>query len=292
MPVHADIPVVTIVVDQDVEHVFNAGLDARLSSVQYLSAQKERLLRVPQLVFKEICSLSGKSSPVISTPVARKGKSLHTQTRSRLSRVLSQTSSSDSKAAEIMMDGRVCLVFLLNTAGGWVDAQRTLSGYADQVRRNGGEVWAYGKHEVNSAGAMLFMSADAERRHLEKDASILFHLSTYAREHHSHRRNTSQIIGQRHKEIADLKSLFVRASCHSQLDAYLTNMVHQADINSPLGDDVSLQFSARRAQQLWGIHCFEHAELFRSYRSLLGSDNLADRLLHHRSARPVQRFFW
>lgn len=285
------VPVITVVIDCDIEDTFKRDARYRLSRVQFLSPESNHLLRLPENLFTQMCEVASVESSSVVVSSAGRGSAIRNDARRRLSSVLSWASKADHEATEMMMENRVRLVFLLNTLGGCVRTEKKLVRYANRVRRNGGEVWAFGKQEVNSAGAMLFMSADPNRRYLEENTSLLFHLSTWAREDDSHMRTTPQISRSRLQEIADLRRILVSSVSHDAYALHLSNMVKRKDLAAPLGQDVDISFSAGDAQRYWSVNVHETKKLLSIYRSLLGVDTQASRLLDSKSARPVQRFF-
>ncbi len=291
MSVNEAIPVITVVVDRDVGDTFEQDIQYRLSRVQFLSPASDRLLRLPEAVFTQICEAASSESAAVTIATARRASGIRKQARRRWSAVLSGASKSDNEAAQMMMESRVRLVFLLDTFGGCVSTEKKLVRYGNRVRRNGGEVWAFGKKKVNSAGAMLFMSADPARRYLHEHTSVLFHLSTWAREDSSHTRTTPQISRSRLQEIADLKRILATSVSHAGYASHLNNMVKRKDLAAPMGEDFDVVFSAQEAKRYWGVHVHERDEMLNIYGSLLGNNKQARRLLCSRSARPVQRFF-
>lgn len=291
MSVNEAVPVITVVIDRDVEDTFEPDPLYRLSRVQFMSPDSGQLLRLPERVFTQICEVASAESGAVAISSARRGSVIRSDARRQLSCVLSWASKADNEAAQMMMENRVRLVFLLNTLGGCVQTERKLVRYANRVRRNGGEVWAFGREKVNSAGAMLFMSADPDRRYLDEHTTLLFHLSTFAREDCSHKRTTPQISRSRSQEIADLRRILSSSVSHDSYASHIRNLVKKKDLAAPLGQDVDVIFSAREAQRYWSVEVHKPQRLLSIYTGLLGANKQPERILAPRSARPVRRFF-
>ncbi len=289
MPSEA-VPVVTILVAGSVEDTFRPGWDNKLSRVLVWSGQKVRPTKVPYGIFAEVCRAANGALESASSAANRSAAVVRAHYRGQFSTVLDSVSEHDKYDIQAMVEGRAKLIFLINTPGGCVSAEKKLVRYADRVRKNGGEVWAFGQKKVSSAGATIFMHADSERRILEENTSLYFHLSTAAKRDESLTISDLQMEGNRWDEVVAMKRLFVGACLDSCYATYLERMVDSLSSKTPLGKDLEWRFSAKEAQQLWKV-APRTVQMFRSsYASIFEDDSSAQTFLASREASGINKF--
>lgn len=284
------LPVVTILVEGNVEDTFRASWDNKLSRVLIWSGQKDRPSRAQYRVFSEMCSSMPDDSDSASAKATRSAAVVYTHYRGQFSHILDLVSGDDKHDALVMIEERVKLVFLIDTPGGCINAEKKLVRYANRVRKNGGEVWAFGKQKVSSAGATVFMHADRKRRWLEENTSLYFHLSTAAKRNGVNGIDEMQMEGNRADEIVAMKKLLANACVDQCCATYLERMIETSNSKVPLGKDVEWRFSAKEAQQLWQVGRLSPEHLSIAYKGVFGDEVLAQTFLASREAKAIQRF--
>lgn len=78
--------------------------------------------------------------------------------------------------AELLREGRLKVLYLLNTHGGFYRDLISHLGMTGMVKRGQGSVAAIGGSHIYSCGAQLFMESDSDARYLQPHSRLLFHL--------------------------------------------------------------------------------------------------------------------
>ncbi len=286
-----NLPTISVVVDGRIDNVFASHTKGILKKVLYCGPEAHDVQPISRGAFVEICDVARwESEPLglanLGAVSARRNASL-----SRLAEIVKQRGHKEKEISAIMLEQRLRLVFLLQTPGGCMHVERLLEKYAARVRKNGGEVWAFGRESVQSAGALLFMAADPSRRYLEHDSQLFFHLSTLARKHHSHQHSLADMYQKRADEIASLKDLLVRNSVHRDYAAYIKEGVVSVDKKTPIGEDATWTFNDKEAEQLWNVRRHRRKHLRYLYEEQLGEVTQVRNLLKESVASPIRRFF-
>lgn len=288
---HEDLPTLTVVVNSRVEDTLRPNGRDVVPRLIMWQPHRLGIHNLSKCVVDGVCDLAVVDKQCVRLSTLREQSRLRNAVRTRLDQTMSAVSADEQEAVNTLLEERMRIIFLLNTYGGCVDTSERLIQLAVKIRKNGGEVWAYGREKVNSAGAMIFMAADPFRRVVVRKTNLFFHLSTHARRHDSHRRSSKLIEAVRKSEIAELRKIFAQNSVHSDYARYLTRSVDSVDAKTPLGDDTSWTISDLEAEQFWHVkrRCLSRARA--SYLANIGGEKKALDLLQLPQAKAVRKFF-
>lgn len=286
-----DLPTLTVVVNSNVENTLSPNCRGVLPRLMLAIPSRPRVMTLSKRLVSDICSVASVDQDCVRLSTLREQARLRRTVRRNLDTTINAASVDQQVAANMLLHERMRIIFLLNTLGGSVDVSDRLIQLASKVRKNGGEVWAYGREKVSSAGAMIFMAADSGRRVLVKRTPLMFHLSTHARRHHTHKRPDCLIAEERKREIAELRMIFVTNSVHRDYARYLTRSVRSVDEKTPLGDDTIWTISDLEAEQFWHVRRRGIASTRASYIANIGEKRLAYDWLKQPEAKAVRKFF-
>lgn len=288
---HEHLPTLTVVVRTNVEDTLKPNREWMLPKLMMWLPKHPGVHHLSQCVVERMCDLVHADQQVARHSTLREQARLQNQLRARFDKTLSASRRVEKEAAQALLAERMRLVFLLNTYGGLVSTSDKLIQLATKVRKNGGEVWAYGREKVNSAGAMIFMVADADRRVLVKRTPLFFHLSTSARRHSSHDHADSLIASVRRDEIAELRTIFATNCVHRDYARYLRRSVDSINATTPFGEDAKWTISDLEAEQFWHVRRQGLWNARGSYFANIGGASNAKELLRLPEARAVRNFF-
>lgn len=286
------LPSVTVVINSDVDDVFAPNKQGRLDRVIFVDPSRDEIASVSTEIFLPVCKVGASELKVAASLTSRKLKLERDRVRSNLVKTISSVNPTDQKIATIIAQAKIRLIFLINTLGGCISAEGKLIGYAKIVKDNGGEVWAYGRKDVCSAGAMVFMAADPHRRRLTSDSELFFHLSSGARKDDNHNLITPEMKQERIAELEMLKRLLQRNSVAANpRNNDLVKSIELSDQATPVGDDVSLSLDAQRAKRYLNVSCPTLDQVRAEYRANVGGRKVVRSLLYSTLGQPIHRFF-
>lgn len=286
------LPSITVVIDGDVEDVFKTTSNGYLNRVLFVDSDNDAVLPVSEEVFLNVCQVGVAELKMQLSQTSRKAKLERDRVRDTLAQTMASTNATDRRIAMVMAQTKVRLIFLINTLGGCITAESRLIGYAKIVKDNGGEVWAYGRKDVCSAGAMVFMAADPHRRRLTCDSELFFHLSSGARKADNGSLVTPEMKQERIAELEMLKRVLQRNSIASNArDSDLIKALELSDQSAPVGDDVSLSLDAQRAKRHLKVSCPTLNQVRDEYRANVGTRKVVRGLLYSPLGEPIHRFF-
>ncbi len=288
---HENLPTLTVVVDTNVQTTLKPNSNQVLSRLVMWLPWHNEVMQLSKTVVDDVCDFAQVDQHCVRLATLKDQARLRNEVRSRLDRTIKAASAGEQEAANILLAERMRIIFLLNTLGGWVDASDKLIQLATKVRKNGGEVWAYGRDKVKSSGSMIFMAADTNRRVLVNGTDLFFHLSTYARYHSDHTRSKQLIENSRRNEIAELRTLFTTNSVHRDYARYLARSVDSVDAQTPFGEDATWTISDLEAEQFWHVRRRGLQRAQASYTANIGGENIARSLLKQPGAKAVRKFF-
>ncbi len=285
------LPILSVIVDDDIEETFSPDRCGRLRKVLFHRPGWADMQAVDATIFDNLCEIGALEHEPVTLHNLRQVTASVRQADKRLACSAAMSTTLDQEMAAIMKATRMRLVFLFNTFGGSVDSEKKLIDYAKVVKKNHGEVWAFGRENVVSAGAMVFMASDPRRRFLTEDSKLLFHLSTNARYNKKRTCSVESMRIERASEIDALRNLFrintVRQPHHGD---YLINQLEIANARALLGDDVELALSAKEAEHLLFIRRRSLRSFRKKIHDFLGGADEARSLLRGRVSRPVRTF--
>jgi ATP-dependent protease ClpP protease subunit len=288
---HEDLPTLTVVVNSSVETTLRPNGQYVVPRLTMWQPQRFGVQHLSKSVVDGVCDLAVVDKQCVRLSTLREQSRLRNAVRTRLDKTMRAVSVDEQEAVNTLLEERMRIIFLLNTYGGCVDTSERLMQLAVRVRKNGGEVWAYGREKVNSSGAMIFMAADPSRRVVVKKTSLFFHLSTHARRHHTHARSNQLMESTRKYEVAELRTIFAQNSVHRDYARYLTRSIDSVDAKTPLGEDTSWTISDLEAEQFWHVKRRSLPRAKASYLANMGGEKKALELLQLPQAKAVRKFF-
>lgn len=244
---HDPYPIITIVLNNEIEQCLNSA-ERNLSRVLFGSKLHPVLEPVSEYIFSSACQ---EKLPKENNEPGKMQPSPF-ELNEQVKRALWET--------------RCRLVFLLNTPGGLLSTYRKMVTLTNRVRKNGGTVIAYGNGRVDSAGARIFMLADQDRRFLEVNTHLFFHLSGLAR---GNTDSLADIIPHRQAELVDLQNLWTSAAASPEQAAKLSEILEDGDRKTALGEDIAWTFKPTDAATFWNVQIASTADLQNHYDQVL-----------------------